>query len=373
MPYRRILPAALLFLCALGFPASAGDLAGVGDKVPDHAFDLLWNHDGRTRLSDLYGQPVILAGFRRHFQTGLHASWYVDELLRRHKRDGIVAILLDTQKWDEKLRGVHTRSFWLRFFTTAPWLSVAPPQQSLPIRREGGKWTDRSLVLIGVDGRLVLEGEVEPLQEKVRRGTYKARFADALEAEIARRKHGWGKDPGVRRVRKLLFGKGHFAQAWRALSSLDASEVPEVTTVRGELDHALEVAIRAVRRLLDDGRYDDAKERFEDLQKSVRGIEDLAKRVAPLEEALSSDTFEAGRKAERELLGMLRPIAKRQFDKFGFEDLQHIREFAKAHEGQPIGRRARHASLLVKSILAAANGIPWAKFEARYDKETAHG
>lgn len=52
----RLIPLALL--CAL--PATAQKRASVGQQVPDVTFPQFLNGDGRQKLSEFFGQPVMI-------------------------------------------------------------------------------------------------------------------------------------------------------------------------------------------------------------------------------------------------------------------------------------------------------------------------
>jgi hypothetical protein len=49
----------------LALPAMAQERAKVGDKMPDATFEFL-NGDGRTKLSEFFGQPIVLDNWGTH-------------------------------------------------------------------------------------------------------------------------------------------------------------------------------------------------------------------------------------------------------------------------------------------------------------------
>ncbi len=50
----------LLAALLLALPAAAQQRAAVGDKVPDTTFPSFLNGDGRQKLSEFFGQPVMI-------------------------------------------------------------------------------------------------------------------------------------------------------------------------------------------------------------------------------------------------------------------------------------------------------------------------
>lgn len=51
---------AMFTLAALALPLGAQDRAAVGQKVPDVTFPTFLNGDGRQKLSEFFGQPVMI-------------------------------------------------------------------------------------------------------------------------------------------------------------------------------------------------------------------------------------------------------------------------------------------------------------------------
>ncbi len=56
----RSLPVALATQLAAALPLAAQQRASVGEPVPDVTFPEFLNGDGRQKLSDFYGQPVVI-------------------------------------------------------------------------------------------------------------------------------------------------------------------------------------------------------------------------------------------------------------------------------------------------------------------------
>lgn len=183
-------------------------LARVGEPVPDHEFSRIAGHDGRTRLSQLRGHPVLIVGWRQWIPepSGLHGAWFAHALLDRYADDGLIVILEDRNRWT-RTRWWGARSFWIRSFGSPVWFAAGEPERvpDLPIVRESSKRDDRSLVLLGVDGTLLLEGTVEPASRKERSGDVRRRVRGLVKREIERRKKGWGEDRNLMKARALAY------------------------------------------------------------------------------------------------------------------------------------------------------------------------
>ena len=135
--------------------------AAVGDIVADHHFQKILDHDGRDRLAQWRGQPVLIAGFRQHITEGLHAAWFADEMAREYGRKGLIVVLEDRLPWKSEKRAWALRSFWLRFFESHVWFAEGAPESKLPdlpVERVASARDEHSILLIGVDGRLLVEG-----------------------------------------------------------------------------------------------------------------------------------------------------------------------------------------------------------------------
>jgi hypothetical protein len=241
--------------------ADAAQPAAVGETVPDFEFPDLVGHDGRTRLSELRGQPVLIAGFRQHLADGLHAAWVANELFREHADDGLVVVVIDTVAWSDGTWAAK-QSFWLRCLGSRLWLASGSPESpDLPIARTNSKRDEFSLVLIGVDGKLVCEGSAELASAATTPNDHRTAIKSAVAAELKRLKTGWGGSDSVRRARASAFGKGDFAGALRILraAGADAEDADaELAEVQDEIDRAFRIGLERIRRLVGLGRFVDA-------------------------------------------------------------------------------------------------------------------
>ena len=314
-----------LTLLAVGAPLGA-DESG-------YTFRPLIGHDGRTGLAELYGQPVLLSGFRRYIPDGLHAAWLADVMLRKHGDAGLVVVLREQQRWKGDAHGGQTRSFWVRFFISQPWLTYCA-------------------------------------DDKPRKGSFQARMQAAIKAEVRRRKAGWGETPAVKRVRATLFGKGELANAWKALERIPTNSVtPEVEQVRQEIRDRLRYARLAIERLLDAGHYLDAQAQLKALKKSTRGVDEFESVAAAFAERFKSEKVKSGLKADKSLAKLFRPLQKRKFKDLDAASIWKLRSIAKQHAGTPMGARAERLDTYFKSVYAAIRSIKFTAAEKRLRKE----
>ncbi len=93
---RRVMRTPILLTCLFSMfpsPSVAQTSAGIGDPVPDFEFQDLIGHDGRTRLSELLGKPVLIAGWRTHMVDGIHAARVAVEVWQKHGDDALACRL----------------------------------------------------------------------------------------------------------------------------------------------------------------------------------------------------------------------------------------------------------------------------------------
>jgi hypothetical protein len=353
-------------LILIGLPALLWSDAQVGEHVPDHEFTRLAGHDGRTRLSELHGQPVLLSGWKRHFAEGLHSASLADQLYRSFGEDGLLVVLQDREPWDRDPPWVEDVDFWYRYYGTPLWITESPDGANDPsIARNESAIDVRSLVLIGVDGTLLLERSVDTDDTRAFKNQKKD-FERAIKAELRRRKGGWGEDPVARKARGLAFGKGDLSGALRALDGVKAAaRVAEHDQVRAELDRHFEARSRSVAYLLDEGRYGDAKDALAELSRSVRGRAPFADSLAPLTERLESDDGRAWLKEDKRLARTLEPFLERELDDLDLDFIRDLRAFSSEREDSPVAARARRLDPLLARVVRILRKISAKDFEAR--------
>jgi hypothetical protein len=334
--------------------AAADALARIGDPVADHEFSRLDWHDGRTRLAQLRGHPVLIGGWKQWLDEpyGLNVVDAADALLGDFAGDGLIVVLEDRNAWSER-RWWGARSFFIRFKQHPVWLAAGDPEatKDLPIVRASSARDERSAVLIGVDGTLVFEGTLTDSGD----GEAGARLRAAVKQEVARRKEGWGDDKNLAKARALAFGAGKHAAALEAAARSKAA--PElVEAVRAEVAAAVAAELVAVEYLLDNGRGPEAESRWDALRKGCRGSDELLAPVDAFEPRFAGSEGQEIRSLGRRLEKILAPMTHDGWRKFDVDHLFELRELAAEHADHPAGRRAARLDPLVKDLAGIACG-----------------
>lgn len=89
------------------------------------------------------------------------------------------------QAWSWELAAL---SFWLTVAGFVSWMRSFPPEnktRDYPIQRSAAR-DERSMILIGVDGTLLLEGATEPIkQAKKKKKDFRARLAKLVANSLS--------------------------------------------------------------------------------------------------------------------------------------------------------------------------------------------
>lgn len=324
-----------------------GDLAQVGEVVPDFEFRKLVGHDGRSRLSQLVGQPVLVAGWRPNFNDGVYGLEEPIKLLKKHGAKGLVVVLEDRNRWLTDDMWADSRSFHISKLKglERAWLSNNPDtdrSEDLPIQRTHGR-TLKSLVLFGVDGTLVLEGEADDVAKKL---------GPLIKGELDRAKKGWGENSDVKAARALAFGKGKLSGARAALEALDPSEDRDLALE--QVNRRFDALSASVQHLLSAGRPTDAMETFEGLENAAKGAGDWAAALVDLDEALSADPVRTELNQDKKLRSMLKPLWNG--GKADPKLLGKLHRFSKAVGDSRVGERARRIQQVVRSNVLVTYG-----------------
>jgi len=352
--------------------SSSQGSATVGALVPDHEFVPLVGHDGLTRLSELRGHPVIIAGVSQNLKVGMNAGWVAKDLGHKYAKDGLVIILEDQRAWTMLDHPSRIQAMWMKFFSAKAWFTTHLDSRNadVPILRKQSKRNESSLILIGVDGKLVLEGTAEKASEAEKKSDYRVAFQRAVAAELKRKKKGWGPTPKVRKVRAAAYGKGNLGAAWKALQSAEGSMDPaDATALRKELAQAFAHRMKSLRYLIDKGRVQEAQRIVAQLRKSVRGVELFEEPLAGIVDEMGSKEMQAELKLDRKLQKILKRVSQRQYAKFGFEGIAQVRAFAKQHEESSVGAGAARMDSLLMHLVAYTKGVQMKHMEEKLAKK----
>ena len=322
-----LLPGCALVWLALAAPcqdAEATKKAAVGDLVPDYAFREFAAGDGRQKLSELRGQPVLIVNWTDS-DFGRGAAERAEKIGKELVPRGLVLILLDTHN---KSQEAIEASVMRLYPGSMAWLTR---NQKLPIEyADNGPPPD--IALIGVDGRLLIAG------------SYTADLAKATklaEAELERSKAGWGEHKAVRKARAAAFGQRRLGQAKALLDEALAAEPShaELLQAQQELANCRQSWARGVTFLMEHGEHERALARARDLAESVAGAAEWEREAAALVEAFAAEDAKAGLEAERKLAAILKPLEKRKPTK---ADADKLSSFATSCGPAKVASRARH-------------------------------
>src|SRR6185503_1638485 len=168
----------------------------VGERPAELEFKAVLGGDGRTKLAEFAGQPVLIAEFSSA-PKGLAAAKLAVELDRESREAGLVTFLMESAGHD----AIYQRALQLRDLPGATcWLLG---KQELPVAFDGASGTGPRLVLFGVDGTLLFAGSHEASDG----------LKKLLHAELDKRNKGWGTEASVRKARALAWEKGRLAEA----------------------------------------------------------------------------------------------------------------------------------------------------------------
>lgn len=340
--------------------------AKIGDIVPDHQFKDPIAHGGRDRISDWFGHPVLVFGWRGHLLEGLHAAKPAFELHSKLGKRGLVLIGTDRHDWRGK-PGHESATFWLGVTGHLPMICSVPatrPKDDLPLAWNVPR-DERSMALIGVDGRLLALGSLEDLKQQ--RAPTRRKFEKLAAAEVKRRRSGWGEDAVAKKARALAFGKD---QLGKALASLDAVEEAERSAeqalARAEIERHLATRKKAIAWWREKGQPLAAQEAMKDLAKAIRGQTGMEQACAALFASLSTAAFKQELALDRRLQKLLAPVlGVPRKGRAKAELLGQLRKLARRHPDSPVGKRAAYLDRRVHSMLCTLLGMKWKEVEAK--------
>jgi len=222
------------------------------------------------------------------------------------------------------------------------------------------------MVLIGVDGTLLAEGEVEEILAPEKPTDFRVRVSQLLDGEIQKVAKGWGEDRHVRRARALAFGKDDLVGALKVLERAGIEEVPERAEARAELERRFEARLKTIRFCLDEGRFLDAKREASLLAKSVRGHDSWEVALDELTAAFETDAVKKEMQLDRQLTVLLSvldgPMTPAHYN---VDLIKTVRAFAKRFDGTKVAQRAEAVDPLLAALTALTLGIRREELERR--------
>jgi hypothetical protein len=328
IPSRLLLVPALLSLAVNPGRAQVD----VGEQAKDHELTVVMNGDGRARLSQFTGHPVLIATWMR-VSMGNGA---LDKAVRLHEKlasRGLVTILMnldpgppsDTEvaSWILRHHGSTTAIITQAFaYPGRPETAGQPPY----------------LALIGVDGTLRAAGSA---------GSLGGGIDKLVEEELKKRQSGWGQSAVLKKARSLLHGKNDLAGASRL--ARDPKTSPEDARVLdAEIADRFALWKTSVSSLIEAGEWGRAQRAAADLVKAAGDMPDRAAEAREIEARFATE--EAGRElaVDKKIAGVLDRI--RQGPPKA-DMVAPLRGIAKQSAGTTAGKRAERVAAWVAEAL----------------------
>jgi hypothetical protein len=298
--------------------------ATIGQIVPDHTFRaFLAGGDGRQKLSEFRGQPVLIVNWT-DTDFGQGAAKEAEKLAKELAPEGLVTILLDTHNKPEQ----EIEASVMRLYPGSP--ARLTQNQKLPIEYlQNGP--PPAVALVGVDGTLLVAGSYTVDLNKA---------AKLVKAELKKARSGWGEHAAARAARALAYGEGSLGAAKQALAAALQAEPAqaELLAVQAELAAHCEARVKAARWLLEHGEVLRSLDQARALAASVKGDADWEAQVGALLEELAGDEIARELELDRKLVALLQPLAKKAPDR----EPEKLHKFAAEAAGTRVGKRAQH-------------------------------
>ncbi len=292
-----------------------------GERVPDFEFRVLLGGDGRTKLSEFRGQPLMIV-YYSDVGAGMNAAHATEKLEEKYAGDGFVRILMEI-----KNKGpVHMQALVLNELpgSTCRLLKL----QTFPFDFDKQGVPPR-VALIGVDGTLLDSGSYDFL----------SRMEKLLKADLKQVTRGWGDHVIAKKARALAYGKGDLAGGHRMVADALAAAPDEedLAEAQAELATRFDTWKRSVGHLLAQGEPRRAIEAAEALAASVRADEAWSREVTELLASLETDDVARELALAKELDRLLGPLRSGKVDE---RQAEKLRKFAEEAQDSAVAARA---------------------------------
>jgi len=319
---KRTSLAAIVLVCPVLAPFAAEASEPSAELVEDFRFRTLLRGDGRDRLSQYRGQPLLFAWYST-VTGGLEAARVGADLEEDFAEDGFVAILMEIKNHDE----TYLEALALNEVPGSSCLLLK--NQKLPFSFDSDTGFPPHMALIGVDGELLYAGSYSQ-SSKVKK---------MVKSEVKRVRDGWGEHPAAVEARALAYGKGELAAGLALVREAIAKDAgrPELSEIEKELSARFESRKRAIPFLMEKGEYLRA---LEEAKALVAAVESHEAWHAEARELLAGFEDEAARRElelDKELESLLKPLRKKA-PRRGLAD--KVRRFAEEAGDSRVGARA---------------------------------
>lgn len=305
---------------------SRGEKAAAGQPVPDFELKGVLGGDGRRKLSEFRGQPVLIVWYSTFFAglDGAKIAVDLDREINGDLRDSqLVVILMEIKNHD----ATYLRALQMAELPGARcWLLK---NQELPVVFDDTTGFPPKMILIGVDGTLLYAGSYQSANK----------MKKLLEAEVEKTEKGWGADPLARKARALAWGQRKLGEAAALLEpALGASASQELTTLAAEIQQRFDALVRAVNHFAEQGEATRMARALSDVKTAMDARPAWAVRAgAVVDMDRAADVLVAG-ELELDLDALLRPTLKNK-PKKGLDE--KLRAFAAGKAaGTKVGARA---------------------------------
>jgi hypothetical protein len=328
----RIL-SAIPLIPLLVVPQAVGKVAA-GQPFPEFQFQAVLGGDGRTKLSEFRGQPVLISWYSTVF-AGVEGARIAADLEQEHGAQGLAVFLMEIKNHD----ATYVRALQMAELPGARCRLIR--QHELPVAYDDSLGFPPKMVLIGVDGTLLYAGSYQRASD----------LKKLLEAELVKVEKGWGADAQARKARALAFGAGKLGEA-RALLEPAASAGAagaELATLAGDLEARFESLVRSVAYHLEQGEPRRAAQAMAALELAAQGREAWVARSKEVAATLA--TPEVAREGElEERLDVLLKSTLKSKPKKGLDE--RLRAFAAGDAtGTKVGARAARLAQAVARLL----------------------
>lgn len=312
-------------LALAGVTAAQGARQAEIGAIADYQFSgPLLNGKGLRSLAELRGKPVIIDFWGTRCGPCIGSAVPSAVKMQQEHGDDIQVILVEVQGSDQPaVEQFALGKKWLG--TGAVWTTERPVLTNAT--------TIPNCVVLDAEGRVAMmgnpismHGDIEELIEASKRA--RAEKPEDLPRELDK---AW----------KSL-AKGEFGEAWQdcqgvAGRSQDAGIVSYATELGEKAKAGAVRAVARIDRMVAEGWAVEAQEYAEDLEKTVKGLEEQSDEVAKWLERLDGDEFEAEVDAAKELA----KLERRLFDK-GVDPglVKRLEKLAEKHAGTKAAERA---------------------------------
>jgi hypothetical protein len=261
---------AIACLSILASPSRAQDAnppkpakAALGEQVADYQFPALVGGDGRSKLSDFFGQPVLVEVWDKTWAECIDEGLpHAIQRARTWKPKGMVVILIERRH----LKREEIETFLWRQWPGFDVMACVDTPNPVPDSKDVPY-----AALIGCDGTLVWHGKPTSGERAI---------ADKMNTELQKMQKGFGDSDEQRRLRAAIYGRGAFADGKKVVDA--CADEARKAELKKELEAALARRVAVAKSVLADDRWLEARDLALALQKGTAGVAEWQAEIAGL-------------------------------------------------------------------------------------------